>query len=121
MDDFKSVNDTLGHQAGDVFLQAVATRMQGTVRLLDLVARLGGDEFVTFLPGVGSDGAAEIARRMIDAVGKEFTVAETQLTRSCSVGVAIWEPGDSVNDVLRKADRAAYRAMHEGRSRFVVD
>jgi len=121
MDDFKSVNDTLGHAAGDEFLRGVAGRMQRSVRLVDMVARLGGDEFVTFLPEVDRQGAADIARRMINAVGENCTVAGQQLTRSCSVGVAVWEAGDGVNDVLRKADRAAYRAKHEGRSRFVVN
>lgn len=121
MDDFKSVNDTLGHAAGDEFLRGVASRMQQSVRLVDMVARLGGDEFVTFLPDVDREVASDIAQRMIEAVGEQFTVAGKALTRSCSVGVAVWEAGEDVNAVLRKADRCAYRAKHEGRSRFVVN
>lgn len=120
MDDFKSVNDTLGHAAGDEFLRCVAQRMQHAVKLTDMVARLGGDEFVVYLPGVDADEASLVADRMIRAVGQDFSISGTSILRSCSIGLAIWEGGESVSDVLRKADRAAYRAKHEGRSRYVV-
>lgn len=120
MDDFKSVNDTMGHAAGDEFLRCVAQRMQRAVKLTDVVARLGGDEFVVFLPGIDSDAAALVASRMIKAVGQHYSIDGKSLTRSCSIGVAVREAGDDVSTVLRKADRAAYRAKHEGRSRFVV-
>ena len=120
MDDFKSVNDTLGHAAGDEFLRCVAQRLQRAVKLTDVVARLGGDEFVVYLPDVTTEDAAGVAARMIDAVGQHYSINGHSLTRSCSIGVAVWEEGDDVNDILRKADRAAYRAKHEGRSRFIV-
>lgn len=120
MDDFKSVNDTLGHAAGDEFLRCVAQRIQRAVKLTDVVARLGGDEFVIYLPNVGSEEAAEVADRMIEAVGQHYSINGHPLTRSCSIGVAVWEPGDDASAILRKADRAAYRAKHEGRSRFSV-
>lgn len=120
MDDFKSVNDTLGHGAGDEFLQCVAKRIEGAVDTTDLVARLGGDEFVVLLPGIDEEAAAATAARVIKAVGQEYSIAGISLMRSCSIGVAVWQVGDSVSDVLRKADRAAYRAKHEGRSRFAV-
>lgn len=120
MDDFKSVNDTLGHAAGDEFLQCVAQRLQGAAGSRDLVARLGGDEFVVYLPGVGSSAAAEVANRMIESISQPYAIAGTQISRSCSIGVAVRESGEDMSAVLRKADRAAYRAKHEGRSRFVV-
>lgn len=120
MDDFKSVNDTLGHAAGDEFLKCVAQRLQRAVKLTDVVARLGGDEFVVYLPDVDSDDASGVAARMIEAVGQHYSINGHSLTRSCSIGVAVWEQGDDVSAILRKADRAAYRAKHEGRSRFIV-
>ncbi len=120
MDDFKSVNDTLGHAAGDEFLRCVGQRLQRAVKLTDVVARLGGDEFVVYLPDVGSDDAASVAARMIEAVGQHYSINGHSVTRSCSIGVAVWEPGDDVSAILRKADRAAYRAKHEGRSRFII-
>ncbi len=120
MDDFKSVNDTLGHAAGDEFLRCVAQRLQRAVKLTDVVARLGGDEFVVYLPDVDCKDASSVAARMIDAVGQHYSINGHSLTRSCSIGVAVWEEGDDVSAILRKADRAAYRAKHEGRSRFIV-
>jgi diguanylate cyclase (GGDEF)-like protein len=90
------------------------------VKLTDVVARLGGDEFVVYLPDIDSEAAAGVASRMIDAVGQHYSINGNSLTRSCSIGVAVWEPGDDVSAILRKADRAAYRAKHEGRSRFIV-
>ena len=120
MDDFKSVNDTLGHAAGDEFLRCVAQRLQRAVKLTDVVARLGGDEFVVYLPDVNSKDASGVAARMIDAVGQHYSINGHSLTRSCSIGVAVWDDGDDVSAILRKADRAAYRAKHEGRSRFIV-
>ena len=120
MDDFKSVNDTLGHAAGDEFLRCVAQRLQRAVKLTDVVARLGGDEFVAYLPDVSTADAAGVASRMIEAVGQHYSINGHSVTRSCSIGVAVWEEGDDVSTILRKADRAAYRAKHEGRSRFIV-
>lgn len=120
MDNFKSVNDTLGHAAGDEFLRCVAQRLQRAVKQADVVARLGGDEFVVYLPDVDSADASDVAARMIEAVGQHYSINGHSLTRSCSIGVAIWETGDDVSAILRKADRAAYRAKHEGRSRFIV-
>lgn len=120
MDDFKSVNDTLGHAAGDEFLRCVAQRLQRAVKLTDVVARLGGDEFVVYLPDINCEDASNVASRMIDAVGQHYSINGHSLTRSCSIGVAVWEEGDDVSAILRKADRAAYRAKHEGRSRFIV-
>ena len=118
MDDFKSVNDIHGHTIGDEFLRIVAQRIMGASKLVDMVARLGGDEFVVFLADVCEDQAAKIAQRMVDAVGQDFRVGDHQLVRSCSIGVATFKSGESVNDVMRKADRASYRAKRAGRSRF---
>lgn len=120
MDDFKSVNDALGHGAGDEFLRCVARRIQGVVKLTDVVARLGGDEFVVYLPDADTKEASLVAGRVIDSVSRSYCVAGAEIERSCSIGIAAWEYGDDASAVLRKADRAAYRAKHAGRSRFTV-
>lgn len=120
MDNFKSVNDTLGHAAGDEFLCVVARRLQNAVSLRDLVARLGGDEFVIFLPESDSVAAAMLAARLIDAIAVPFQLGSHSIVRGCSIGGAEWELGDSFSDVLRRADQAAYRAKHAGRSRFAM-
>lgn len=120
MDDFKSVNDTLGHAVGDQFLRHVAGRLQAAVSPADLVARIGGDEFVVYLPGVDSSSAADVASRILESVSKPFAIGPNEITRSCSIGIAAREADDDISAVLRKADKAAYSAKHQGRSRFAL-
>lgn len=120
MDDFKSVNDTLGHGAGDDFLRVLARRLQSTITLQDLVARLGGDEFVVYVPGLGASEAALLATRILKVMSAPFQIGPHSLSRSCSIGGATWAVGDTFSDVLRKADQAAYQAKHAGRSRFAM-
>jgi len=120
MDDFKSVNDTLGHAAGDVFLTVVAKRLSDVAASDGVVARLGGDEFVILLPDVDELGAATIASNVIGSISDPYTIHGVAISRSCSIGVAISEPGDDPSAVLRRADQAAYEAKHAGRSRFRV-
>ncbi len=120
MDDFKSVNDTFGHAAGDDLLTQVATRLVSATRPGDMVARLGGDEFVIVIAEASDGQAALVADRVVDAVSKPYDIDGHSLARSCSVGVAIHGPDDTPTRVLRRADRAAYEAKHIGRSRYVV-
>ncbi len=120
LDQFKFVNDTLGHRAGDLLLQEVAERLLGAVRESDTVARLGGDEFVLVLPE-RRDGALSTAvvQRIMDAVAQPITVEQHDFFLTISVGVAVY-PGDgSEPDVLLKhADIAMYRAKETGRNNF---
>lgn len=120
MDDFKSVNDTLGHAAGDELLQAVAQRLESIARGNGTVGRLGGDEFVLLLPGVGHETAALIAARIVASIANPFSLNGVTISRSCSIGVALSEPGDDASAVLLRADQAAYQAKHAGRSRFRI-
>ena len=120
LDQFKFVNDTLGHRAGDLLLQEVAKRLLSAVRESDTVARLGGDEFVLVLPE-RRDGALNTAvvQRIMDAVAKPITVEQHDFFVTISVGVAVY-PGDGGEpDVLLKhADIAMYRAKETGRNNF---
>jgi diguanylate cyclase (GGDEF)-like protein/PAS domain S-box-containing protein len=123
LDNFKDTNDSLGHEAGDRLLQAVAGRLVGLLRTSDTVGRLGGDEFVVLAEGVSlSDGPEAIADRIRQVLRPAFFVEgfeSVPLTVSASVGIAV---GDrtSAQDLLRDADIALYRAKGAGRDQAVV-
>ncbi|MCP5026596.1 MAG: EAL domain-containing protein [Actinomycetia bacterium] len=118
LDNFKVVNDSLGHIAGDDLLKGIAHRVRSAIRADDTVGRLGGDEFLVLCPGVVSaDEAITIAERIIDAVGPAFRVAGREVHATLSIGVALLNPGDSAEDLLAAADTAAYEAKAKGRNR----
>jgi diguanylate cyclase (GGDEF)-like protein len=123
IDNFKSVNDTLGHEAGDELLQHVTARLQGVVRATDALGRLGGDEFVVIAEGVSLQAGPElIAERLLEALGEPVHISvpqETQLTVTASIGVAVGAR-NSPEELLRDADIAMYRAKKDGKNRFVV-
>ena len=120
IDDFKAVNDSLGHVAGDALLVQVATRLHGQMRASDSAARLGGDEFGVLLEDiVGDDGAMVSAQRIVDALSRPYDVADTQVTSSVSVGIAL-SGGETTRfeDLLRNADVAMYGAKAAGKGRY---
>jgi diguanylate cyclase (GGDEF)-like protein/PAS domain S-box-containing protein len=115
LDQFKSINDTLGHGAGDSVLMTVAARLRGCVRPGDLVARLGGDEFTMLLEGLGPGDEAElVSNRIIASLSEPVTVKGHAMITSASIGIAIPKPGDTAEDVLRNADVAMYAAKAVG-------
>ena len=116
LDGFKSVNDTVGHHAGDALLQAVGRRLQRAVRHHDLVARLGGDEFAVLLTRDPDPEAAEaIARRLHERLCAPFTVDGTRVTVGASIGIAHFpdQAGD-MGALMRGSDAAMYRAKRHG-------
>jgi diguanylate cyclase (GGDEF)-like protein len=123
LDNFKSINDTLGHEVGDELLRAVAARLDGVVRATDAFGRLGGDEFVVVSEELSlSAGPELIAERLIEALKEPFKLGSdegTRLTVTASIGIA---SGDRTApaDLLRDADIAMYRAKWDGKNRFVV-
>jgi diguanylate cyclase (GGDEF)-like protein len=123
LDNFKSINDTLGHAVGDELLQAVAARLDGVVRATDALGRLGGDEFVVISEELSLGAGPElIAERLLDALKPPFklgTDEETRVTVTASVGIAAGEH-TSAEDLLRDADIAMYRAKWDGKNRHVV-
>jgi diguanylate cyclase (GGDEF)-like protein len=121
LDDFKVVNDTLGHAAGDELLIAVAERIGTQLRPGDLVARFGGDEFA-LLPVKGSSvaDALAISQRIITSLELPFQIHGTEVIVGCSAGVAAVRPGNAVDEVLRNADVAMYRAKADGKRRVQV-
>ncbi|TYL96683.1 GGDEF domain-containing protein [Bradyrhizobium rifense] len=119
LDDFKAVNDTHGHAAGDRLLESVAERMRGLLREGDLPARLGGDEFVVLAAGCTSEEAAEFGWRLIEAIGAPYDLGSGTSARiGLSVGIAMApEHGREAAELLRAADAALYQAKFDGGSR----
>jgi diguanylate cyclase (GGDEF)-like protein len=123
LDNFKSINDTLGHGAGDRLLKAVAARLGAAIRETDALGRLGGDEFVVIAEGMSLAAGPElIAERLLAALEQPFRLDGPDTTRlavSASVGIAMGDR-ESADELLRDADIAMYRAKWEGKNRYVV-
>lgn len=123
LDNFKQVNDTRGHSAGDEQLKRIAQVIGGIIRKTDLFARLGGDEFALFLPNVDRASVKYVVNKVEEAVSREMTALASPVTLSIGV-VTFHSPPLSVDDLLNKADALMYRAKTAGKQRamyFVVE
>ena len=120
LDQFKLVNDTLGHTVGDGLLQAVADRLVNCVRAEDTVARMGGDEFTILLSDIGDRRAAStVAQKVLDSIGQPLEVDRHELFVTTSIGISMFPAdGDDAETLLKNADRAMYRAKEAGRNNF---
>ena len=120
VDQFKTVNDSLGHGVGDLLLAEVARRLQACLRSDDLLARLGGDEFVLLLPRLAqAEDAAGVAAKLLAALGQPVVVGEHELSVSASIGIALYPAdGQDVDTLLKHADIAMYSAKAAGRANF---
>ncbi len=120
LDNFKSINDSLGHSIGDALLQAVAARLSHCVRETDSIGRQGGDEFLMFLTGLSvADATAAILQKIIDTLQTTFDIEGNEITTSVSIGVAIYpEDGRDFDTLRKKADTAMYRAKDAGRNTY---
>jgi diguanylate cyclase (GGDEF)-like protein len=119
LDQFKQVNDTLGHPCGDQLLCAVADRLREMLRPEDFVARFGGDEFVVFQQNIHSnEDAAVLARRIVDHLSERYKIDNHLVEIGASVGIAMTLPGVSADTLLKNADMALYRAKADGRGTF---
>jgi len=123
VDNFKSINDSLGHRVGDELLCAVAARLDGAVRGTDTLGRLGGDEFVVVAEGVSLGAGPElIAERLLEALTEPFTLQGTEQTQvfvKASIGIATGDRA-TADELLRDADIAMYRAKWDGKNRYVI-
>jgi diguanylate cyclase (GGDEF)-like protein/PAS domain S-box-containing protein len=120
LDHFKDVNDTLGHDIGDLTLKAMAERLHATLRKGDTIARFGGDEFVLILPDLETiEDAIQVVQKIVDSFCKPFLMDTHQLVVTTSIGIAVY-PDDGTDDdiLLRNADIAMYQAKQAGRARY---
>jgi diguanylate cyclase (GGDEF)-like protein len=121
IDDFKSVNDTYGHDQGDVLLKEFASRVQSSLGEDSLVARLAGDEFAILIESVES--ADDLKARLdlvFEGVRRPFELPAETLRITCSAGAALCSGQEQVTEVLRMTDKAMYRAKHDGKNRFTI-
>jgi diguanylate cyclase (GGDEF)-like protein len=119
LDQFKMINDTLGHPTGDALLCAVAKRLRDLVPNGDFVARTGGDEFAIVLSNGEPASAANLAARVVETLGVPFDLGDHQAVIGVSVGIAIApDDGKDADQLLKNADMALYRAKDDGRGRF---
>ena len=119
LDNFKNINDSLGHDVGDILLQQTTERLQKSVRDVDTLARLGGDEFVAVLGSVEPDDINLVAARIVSAISASFRVNGNNLFVSASIGISIFpDDGDDSGTLLKNADTAMYSAKERGRNQY---
>ena len=120
LDQFKLVNDSLGHTVGDALLQEVASRLVLSIRADDTVARMGGDEFTVLLTDIKETGSSVIvAQKLLEAVSRPMMIEGHELYVTTSIGVSLFpEDGNDAETLLRRADGAMYRAKEAGRNNF---
>jgi diguanylate cyclase (GGDEF)-like protein len=120
LDNFKAVNDSLGHAVGDLLLREVATRLLGVLRASDTVSRQGGDEFLIVMGGVADkEAVAASAANIVDRLSTPFFVENMEISATCSVGIAVFpQDGGDFDTLLKHADMAMYRAKDTGRNVF---
>lgn len=120
LDRFKLINDTQGHDAGDLLLKTFSQRLESCVRNADIVARLGGDEFAVVLDKIKSTEAAQkVANKIIDSLSGPFTFMQQQLYMSTSIGIAVYpDNGNSINELMKHADTAMFKAKASGGSSY---
>jgi two-component system CheB/CheR fusion protein len=119
LDNFKNINDTLGHDVGDMLLNQATGRLKQCVRDADTLARLGGDEFVAILGDIELQEINTVATRIVDSMATSFVINARPLHVSASIGISIFpEDGDDSISLLKNADTAMYRAKDRGRNQY---
>lgn len=122
LDNFKNVNDTYGHQTGDIIIQETGARLKSCIREGEMVARLGGDEFIMVLhtrAGEETQVATLVGARIIKLINEPFLPDKFKLHLGCSLGCAIWpKDGSTIEEILANADKALYVSKIEGKNRL---
>jgi diguanylate cyclase (GGDEF)-like protein/PAS domain S-box-containing protein len=122
LDRFKQVNDTLGHNAGDLLLKEVSHRISDCIRDTDILCRLGGDEFTIIINGKAAEQASQrVSEKLISSLSKPFEIFGQELYIGASIGIVYFPGmGEDANELIKNADLAMYQAKHEGRNRYKV-
>jgi diguanylate cyclase (GGDEF)-like protein/PAS domain S-box-containing protein len=122
LDDFKGVNDTFGHLAGDKLLASIASRLEQVTRVSDSLCRFGGDEFIYLAEGLSStEEALAVATRLLGVLDEPFTLGGTSINQGASIGSVVWDKSSAhVSDVVQHADVALYEAKRAGKGHHVV-
>jgi diguanylate cyclase (GGDEF)-like protein/PAS domain S-box-containing protein len=119
LDNFKTVNDSLGHSVGDELLRVVADQLMGCIRVADTAARLGGDEFAVLIEYIeGHSDIVKLAERILHTLRRPVTLGTTEVVATASIGVTFGVPGSTGEQLLRNADLAMYMAKEQGKDRF---
>jgi diguanylate cyclase (GGDEF)-like protein/PAS domain S-box-containing protein len=121
LDGFKEVNDTFGHSMGDKLLIKIAEKISINVRSEDAVARFGGDEFVILIRSKsGVEGAQTVAKKLVSEIARPIVIEGKAIRITCSIGIAMFEAGDSSEDTIKKADTAMYESKRKGKNTFTL-
>lgn len=120
LDNFKLINDSLGHASGDQLLKKISKRLKNVVRNEDFIARLGGDEFTIVLNNTSSDNdPAIVANKILESISKNVKIDDIEISISASIGISIYpNDGDNIAELLKSSDSAMYRAKDRGRNNF---
>lgn len=119
LDGFKSVNDSLGHDAGDMLLKIIARRLVSACRETDFIARLGGDEFCILIEEIQGDYAANVARRCLELIAQPVEIYTRNINPACSIGIAYYpDDGDNLSAFLKAADTSLYTAKENGKNQY---
>jgi len=122
LDQFKLINDSMGHEIGDQLLMIMSDRLSGCIREVDTVVRLGGDEFVILLTNIQKvDDIAHSMQRILSAVAQPCIINDLDFVVSCSIGISMYpDDGTNPNTLLKNADSALYKAKHAGRNNYQI-
>jgi diguanylate cyclase (GGDEF)-like protein len=120
LDEFKELNDTLGHDAGDVMLKTIAQRFINCARKSDTVSRRGGDEFTILMPRIKNiEDAIKLAERILDSNKNAISIKDKMVFPKTSIGISIYpRDGDSIETLINNADKAMYNAKESGKNQY---
>ena len=119
LDNFKNINDSLGHGAGDLLLKAIATRLKSACRDIDFVARLGGDEFCIIVDEINDTSTAHVARRCLQEISQPLELMSRKITPSCTIGIAHYpDDGKNISSIIKAADTSLYAAKENGKNQY---